>query len=48
MKTSKAFQIWTKVDGKNGKKIEYDWVKWNLIIPEQLINILCEQVNEKL
>ena len=22
---------------------EYDWVKGNLIVPEQLIDILCEQ-----
>ena len=25
-----------------GEKIEYDWVKGNLIVPEELINILCE------
>ena len=47
METSQAFQIWTKVGGgKNGEKIEYDWVKGNLIIPEQLVNILCEQNGE--
>ena len=28
---------------KNGKEIEYEWVKGNLIIPGQLIDILCEQ-----
>ena len=28
---------------KNGEEIEYDWVKGNLILPEQLIDILCEQ-----
>lgn len=27
----------------NGEEIEYDWVKGNLIVPEQVINILCEQ-----
>ena len=27
----------------NGEEIEYDWVKGNLIVPEQLIDILCEQ-----
>ena len=25
------------------EEIEYDWVKGNLNVPEQLINILCEQ-----
>ena len=28
---------------RNGEQIEFDWVKGNLIIPEQLIEILCEQ-----
>ena len=28
---------------KNEEEIEYDWVNGNLIIPEQLINMLCEQ-----
>ena len=32
-----------KVDVKNGEAIEYDLVKRNLIIPEQLIGILGEQ-----
>ena len=32
--------------GKNGEEIEYDWVKGNLIIPEELIDILCEQYIE--
>ena len=27
----------------NVEEIEYDWVKGNLNVPEQLINILCEQ-----
>ena len=27
----------------NGEEIEYDCVKGNLIVPEQLIDILCEQ-----
>lgn len=27
----------------DGEEIEYDWVKGNLIVPEQLIDILCEQ-----
>ena len=38
-----AFYIWTKEDRKNEEEIEYDWVNGNLIIPEQLINMLCEQ-----
>ena len=39
-----AFHIWTKEDRKtNEEEIEYDWVNGNLIIPEQLINMLCEQ-----
>ena len=34
MKTSEAFQIWTKYVRKiNGKEIEYLWVKENLIVP---------------
>ena len=31
----------------NGKEIKYHWVKKNLIIPEQLINILGEQNVER-
>ena len=31
----------------NGEEIEYDWVKRNLIVPEQLIDILCEQNVER-
>ena len=27
----------------NGEEIEYDLEKGNLIVPEQLIHILCEQ-----
>ena len=27
----------------NGEEIEYDWVKGNLIVPELLTDILCEQ-----
>ena len=27
----------------NGEEIEYDWLKGDLIVPEQFINILCEQ-----
>ena len=42
MKTSMAFQIWTK-NGKKWKEIENDWVKGHLIVPEQLINIVCRQ-----
>ena len=26
----------------NGEEIEYDWVKGNLIVPKQLIYILCK------
>ena len=34
MKTSEAFQTWTKYVWKiNGKEIEYLWVKENLIVP---------------
>ena len=43
MKTSKAFQIWTKYVEINGKEIDYLWVKENLIVPKQFINILGEQ-----
>ena len=31
------------MDEKNGEEIKYNWVKGNLIIHEQHINILCEQ-----
>ena len=27
----------------NGEEIMFDWVKGNLIVPEQLLDILCEQ-----
>ena len=27
----------------SGEEIDYDWVKGNLVVPEQLIDILCEQ-----
>ena len=30
----------------NGKEIDYDWVKGKLIVPEQLVDILCEQNSE--
>ena len=33
MKTSEAFQIWTKCVENNGKEMEYLWVKENLIVP---------------
>ena len=31
----------------NRKEIEYDWVKGNMIVPEQLIDILCKQNVER-
>ena len=33
IKTSEAFQIGTEVWKKDGKEIEYLWVKENLIVP---------------
>ena len=43
MKKSKVFQFWAKMDEKNGEKIEYDWVKGNLIIQKKHFDILNEQ-----
>ena len=37
---SRSRQEWVE---NKWEEIEYDWVKGNLIVPEQLIDILCEQ-----
>ena len=32
------------MDGRNREEIEYDWVKGNLVIPEQLIDFLVSRM----
>ena len=45
MKKARPFRSGQKWMEKNGEEIEYNWVKGDLI-PEQLIDILCEQYVE--
>ena len=43
MEKARPFRSGQKWMEKNGEEIEYNCVKGNLIISEQLVNILCEQ-----
>ena len=45
MKKARPFRSGQKWMENNWEEIEYNWVKGNLI-PEQLIDILCEQYVE--
>ena len=43
MKITQTCQILNSGWKLSGEEIEYDWVKGSLVVPEQLVDILCNQ-----